>query len=104
MDFYTSLRSTDVYVEGDGDTVYEIEMQASNPKNLPKRSRYYQGMIAPALIEKGADYQKLKKCYIIFTNLFDPFERGRCKYTFKNMCLEDPTLELAQTGGRFSVL
>ena len=35
----------DVYVKDDKHTIYNVEMQTSNPKNLPKRSRYYQGMI-----------------------------------------------------------
>ena len=35
----------DVYVEDEEDTVYDIEMQIANTKNLSKRSRYYQGMI-----------------------------------------------------------
>ena len=35
----------DVYVEDDFDTVYNIEMQNGHHKNLPKRTRYYQGMI-----------------------------------------------------------
>ena len=35
----------DVYVEDDFDTVYNIEMQNGPHKNLPKRTRYYQGMI-----------------------------------------------------------
>ena len=31
----------DVYVKDGKDTVYDIEMQASDTKELPKRSRYY---------------------------------------------------------------
>ena len=34
----------DVYVEDDTESVYNIEIQTTNEKNLPKRSRYYQGM------------------------------------------------------------
>ena len=35
----------DVYVE-DGNRIFDLEMQATNKKNLPYRSRYYQGMRA----------------------------------------------------------
>lgn len=35
----------DVYVEDDQNTVYNVEMQTTNPGNLPKRTRYYQGLI-----------------------------------------------------------
>ena len=34
----------DVYLE-EGDRVFDLEMQTTNKRNLPKRSRYYQGMI-----------------------------------------------------------
>lgn len=50
----------DVYVEDDEKTIYDIEMQPTMKKNLPKRSRYYQGMIDLNLIERGANYKELK--------------------------------------------
>ena len=34
----------DVYVKDGNNTVYNIEMQAIDTKELPKRSRYYQSM------------------------------------------------------------
>ena len=34
----------DVYVKDNRETVYDIEMQVSDTKELPKRSRYYQGI------------------------------------------------------------
>ncbi len=43
----------DLYVEDGKNTVYNIEMQVSVNKNLPKRSRYYQGMIDLNILEKG---------------------------------------------------
>lgn len=51
----------DVYSEDDSENVYDCEMQTSSDRNLPKRTRYYQGMIDLNLIERGADYEKLKK-------------------------------------------
>ena len=56
----------DVYVEDEKDTVYNIEMQVALNKNLPKRSRYYQGMIDLNILEKGEDYKNLKRSYVIF--------------------------------------
>ena len=35
----------DVYVEDDQNTVFNLEMQTTHKKDLPKRMRYYQGMI-----------------------------------------------------------
>ncbi len=84
----------DVYGEDDLKTVYDCEMQTTDSKNLPKRSRYYQGMIDLNLIERGADYNELKKSYIIFICPFDCFGEGLHRYTFVNRCVEAPKLEL----------
>lgn len=51
----------DVYSEDDKDNIFDCEMQTTQNVNLPKRSRYYQGMIDLNLIERGADYNELKK-------------------------------------------
>ena len=81
----------DVYVEDDTGRVYDLEMQTTSgpEKELPKRTRYYQGMIDMNLIEKGADYEKLNPSFIIFICTFDPFKRGLPAYTFTNRCHED---------------
>lgn len=72
----------DVYVKGSKDIIYNIEMQASNTKELPKRSRYYQGMIDLQLIDKGdKSYNKLNRTYIIFICTFDLYNQGRHIYT-----------------------
>ena len=55
----------DVYVKDGLGTVYDIEMQATDTKELPKRSRYYQGMIDLELIEKGESYRKLNTSFVI---------------------------------------
>lgn len=47
----------DVYVKDGRGIVYNVEMQATNPGNLPKRSRYYQDLIDLNLIAKGEDYE-----------------------------------------------
>ena len=84
----------DIYVKDERGTVYNVEMQKSDDKNLPKRSRYYQGMIDLDLIQKGKDYNQLKKSFVIFICTFDPFKKGRHLYTFENRCLQDLTLRL----------
>jgi predicted transposase/invertase (TIGR01784 family) len=84
----------DVYVNDDKNTVYNVEMQATDTKELPKRSRYYQDMIDLNLIEKGQPYDKLNKSYVIFICMFDVFGKGRHIYTFENVCLQDSTLSL----------
>ena len=69
-------------------------MQTSTSPDLPKRSRYYQGMIDFELIEKGCRYRELNRSFIIFICTFDPFDDGRCIYTFENRCRQDPALVL----------
>ena len=82
----------DVYVEDDKGTVYDIEVQTTNKGNLPRRSRFYQGMIDIRAIEKGADYKTLKKSYVIFICNYDPFGKNRYIYSFSNRCDEDPSI------------
>ena len=84
----------DVYVKDDKDAVYDIEMQVSDTKELPKRSRYYQGMIDLQLIDKGQHYKRLNQSYIIFICPFDLYGKGRHIYTFENICKEDHSLSL----------
>eukprot|EP00828_Plagiopyla_frontata_P042446 TRINITY_DN6331_c0_g1_i3.p2 TRINITY_DN6331_c0_g1~~TRINITY_DN6331_c0_g1_i3.p2 ORF type:complete len:236 (+),score=32.99 TRINITY_DN6331_c0_g1_i3:161-868(+) len=84
----------DVYVKDENNTIYNVEMQRGKHKSLPKRLRYYQGSIDLDLISKGEDYRKLTKSYIIFICTFDLFHKGRHKYTFQNVCLEDNSVIL----------
>lgn len=84
----------DVYVEDNQNTVYNIEMQVTLNKNLPKRSRYYQGMIDLNILKKGEDYKNLKRSYVIFICTFDLFGKGRHIYTFENRCIQDYELAL----------
>ena len=84
----------DVYVKDEKEIVYDIEMQISNTKELPKRSRYYQGMIDLQLIDKGQLYDELKRSYVIFICPFDLYGKGRHIYTFENICKEDNSISM----------
>lgn len=83
----------DVYTETD-DKVFDIEMQVAEKLNLPKRTRYYQGMMDLNLIKLGEDYSELKESYIIFICLFDLFNAELPVYTFQNRCDENQKLLL----------
>lgn len=83
----------DVYLD-DGKTVYNVEMQTTDTKHLPKRARYYGGEIDVNELQRGQDYDKLKPTYIIFICTFDPFGKGLYRYTFRNKCDEVTGLEL----------
>ena len=84
----------DIYVEDGKETVYNIEMQTTENRNLPKRTRYYQGMIDLNILEKGDNYKDLKRSFVIFVCTFDLFGEGRHIYTFENRCNQNPELDL----------
>ena len=84
----------DVYCEDEKETVYSIEIQVMDCKNLAKRIRYYHGMIDLNILDKGMNYNKLRKSYVIFICCYDPFGLNRYMYTFKKQCQEVPELYL----------
>lgn len=84
----------DVYVEDGQGTIYNIEMQTASNRNIPKRMRYYQGMIDLSILEKGGDYRSLKRSMVIFVCTFDLFGKGRYVYTFENRCIQELGLGL----------
>lgn len=79
----------DVYVEDSEGTVYDLEVQTTNKRNLGKRTRFYQSMIDIRVLEKGQDYNQLKKSFVIFICNYDPYGKSRYVYTFRNRCDED---------------
>ncbi len=84
----------DVYVRDGKGTIYDIEMQVADTKELPKRTRYYQSMIDLQMIDKGQSYKRLNPSYVIFICQFDLFNMGRHIYTFENICKEDKDIFL----------
>lgn len=84
----------DVFTEDDENNIFNVEMQNKNLGDLPKRSRYYQAARDIDLLTRGAKFNNLKTSYVIFINMFDPFERNYYKYTFRNKCDEISDLNL----------
>jgi len=84
----------DVYVKDGKGTVYDIEIQVADTKELPKRTRYYQSVIDLQMLDKGQHYKELKPSYIIFICLCDVFGKRRHIYTFENTCREEKGLLL----------
>lgn len=78
----------DVFVEDEEDTVYDVEMQTTKDKELPKRARYYQGVVDLNSISTGEHYVDLKSSIIIFICLFDPFDKGLALYHYEARCRE----------------
>ena len=79
----------DLYVKDESGQVFNVEVQTSTKKNLPKRMRYYQSVIDINILAPGVDYNNLSRSFVIFICNFDPFEDERYIYTFENRCLED---------------
>ena len=85
----------DVFVkEVDGDYSFDLEMQVIGHDDLPKRIRYYQGLIDMDAMDKGHYYWMLGKTVIIFICTFDYFGQGRHIYTFHSRCDEDNSIRL----------
>ncbi len=77
----------DVYVKGT-DEVYDLEMQAVDTGELPKRARYYQGLIDLDCLKSGMMYSELKPQYVLFICLMDIFKRQLPVYHFEKVCTE----------------
>ena len=85
----------DVYAEGSDSEIYDIEMQNASVDSIAKRSRYSQGMIDLNLIKRGSHYSELNRSYVIYICRFNIFKEGELhKYSFRNLCIEDPQIEL----------
>ena len=83
----------DVYAVG-ADKAFNLEMQSTDTGELPERSRFYQSALDLDDLNAGTDYKDLKTSYIIFICVPDIFKKGLAKYTFENICLEQPGLKL----------
>ena len=83
----------DIYADDENNTRYDIEMQVAE-QDLGKRVRYYHSQMDMELLESGYEYRELSKAYVIFICDFDPFEKGRYCYTFKNRCIEDFSISM----------
>ncbi|WP_147623920.1 Rpn family recombination-promoting nuclease/putative transposase [Treponema denticola] len=84
----------DVLVQTENGKFYDIEMQVSNEKNIPKRMRFYQAAIDISFLDKGNSYNNLNDSFIIFICTFDAIGKNGPIYTFENICIEDKNISL----------
>ena len=89
VDFLSKGVRFDVYVKDGTGRCFDMEMQATDRKNLPERARDYQGILDISNLNQGFDYEELHESYIIFLCLDDVFKKGLPIYTFRNVCEED---------------
>lgn len=73
--------------------IYDIEPNKRYEKQtLPKRMRYYHGLIDTQLLAANTEYNKLPNIVIIVILPYDPFGRNRMVYTIRNQCEEDTSI------------
>ena len=94
MPGYKSIR-LDVYAKT-SDGIYNVEMQTENNDSMPKRARFYQGLLDVSNLYSGSksSYESLKKTVVIFITNFDVFGLGYYRYRFENYCKENKDLAL----------
>ncbi|UTC74606.1 Rpn family recombination-promoting nuclease/putative transposase [Treponema sp. OMZ 792] len=89
----------DVLVQTESGKFYDVEMQISNERNIPKRMRFYQAALDISFLDKGNSYNNLNDSFIIFICTFDAIGKNKPVYTFENTCIEDKNTPL-QDGTR----
>ena len=78
----------DVYAADVDRTRFNVEMQVTLQRFLPKRSRYYHDQIDMDALLAGDSYENLPDTYVIFICDFDPFGDGLYRYSTGMVCEE----------------
>lgn len=76
---------------------FNMEMQnSSRDDNIPKRTRFYQGLLDTPILKSGKNtkYKNLPSTVIIFITQEDIFGKDLAKYTFTEQCEEIVGLHL----------
>ncbi len=83
----------DVFVK-DTNQIFDVEIQVRDTKDLPERSRYYQGVMDIDSLGNGQEFHELKNSHVIFICLADIFHNNLPVCTFENICIEDGKTKL----------
>lgn len=87
----------DAWAVSEDERQFDMEMQNDSDRDsLPKRSRYYQGLLDSPILKSGKKtrYKQLPSTTIIFITQDDIFGKDRAKYTFTEQCKEVAGLKL----------
>ncbi len=89
----------DVYAESDNRKIFDCEVQTTDKKDLPRRTRAYHSILGMEALEKERQqetgkYNDMPDAFVIFICMFDPFDYGRHYYSFCNMSSEVDGLKL----------
>ena len=80
----------DVFSMDEEGFIYNTEAQKQPRPDLPKRSRYYQGLLDSSLLEPGSvHFNLLNDSFIIIITPYDVFGLGKYRYTFRARCDEN---------------
>ena len=74
--------------------MHDIELQVVDTRELPKRARYYAGLMALDTLKDGEPYSKLRDSHVIFICMEDIFNKKLPVYSFENLCKEDTRIKL----------
>lgn len=92
----------DFFVEDSDGQMFNVEMQKRNEGNIPKRTRFYQGLVDAPLLKSGErGFDQLNPLYIVVICDFDLFGYGNYRYTFSNRCHEIEGLELGDASAKY---
>lgn len=89
----------DAWGRTDDDRQVNIEMENhAEQDNIPKRSRFYQGLIDTPILKAGkkTKYKQLPSTIIIFITQEDIFKKDLAMYTFTEQCEEIQGLQLGE--------
>lgn len=91
----------DFYVVDMENRIFNVEMQKRNEGNIPKRTRFYQGLVDAPLLKTGErGFDRLNPLYIIVICDFDLYGYNKYRYTFTNRCHEVEGLELGDDSAK----
>lgn len=87
----------DAWAKDRRNRLFNMEMQNdSKSDNMPKRSRFYQGLLDTPILKSGKDtkYRQLPTSIIVFITQEDIWKKDLARYTFTEQCEEIQGLHL----------
>ncbi|MCF1783720.1 Rpn family recombination-promoting nuclease/putative transposase [Lactobacillus mulieris] len=84
----------DIAVKDQAGNLYDVEMQVNNNHDIGPRMRYYQSSMDRDTLDRGEPYTSLSRTYLIFLCAFDPFGKGKLRYSFHLYDDENKSIQL----------
>ena len=87
-----------ILARGQDGTLFDVEIQKTNKKDLPKRASFYMSVLTNSNLEAGKEnYDELRDRYVIFICDRDVAKRGEPLYTFTYRMKDGTPLEDGST-------